>query len=131
MKVATDSCLFGAVLASLPINQKENSSILDIGSGTGLLALMFAQKHPNALIDAVEIDTNAFHQLKENVEVSVWNDRIIPIHSDVKEYPFSNKYDCIFSNPPFYENELSSLDNKKNLAHHGSGLLFEELCQVL
>ncbi len=131
MKVTTDGCLFGAIIADLPKKNDELSEVLDIGTGTGLLSLMFAQKHPDSFIDAIEIDKEAFEQATENVELSAWKDRITVIHSDVINYPFSKKYDLIFSNPPFYENEMPSTNSKKNIAHHSEGLLFDELCQII
>ncbi len=129
MKVTTDGCLFGAMIASKPF--KEKRAVLDIGGGTGLLSLMFAQKHAGSFIDVIEIDAHAFEQAKENIGLSDWKVRVQVIHADVKEYKFSKKYDLIFSNPPFYENEIKSTIHKKNIAHHGAGLVFEDLCRVI
>ncbi len=129
MKVTTDGCLFGALIASNSL--KEKSDVLDIGGGTGLLSLMFAQKHNDSIIDVIEIDANASEQAKENIRLSDWNDRIQLIHADANGYVFSKNYDLIFSNPPFYETEIESSDHKKNIAHHSSGLLIADLCVLI
>jgi tRNA1Val (adenine37-N6)-methyltransferase len=99
--------------------------ILDVGTGTGLLSLMLAQK-TNVPIDAIEIDPNAFGQAKENISSSPWKDRVTIYQADASLFKFSSKYDIIISNPPFYENELKSGDVKKNLAHH-EGLSLQQL----
>lgn len=129
MKVTTDACLFGAMIASKSF--KEKSEVLDIGGGTGLLSLMYAQKHEDSFVDVIEIDPDSFEQATENIALSEWKDRIQVILADANGYKFSKKYDLIFSNPPFYENEIESSDLKKNMAHHGSGLLIEDLCVLI
>jgi tRNA1Val (adenine37-N6)-methyltransferase len=132
MKVTTDACLFGAWVAENAKRQKEKvKNVLDIGGGTGLLSLMFAQKNSFAIIDAIEIDDEACSQAKENVEASPFAERINVMPGDIKTFPFTKKYDLIISNPPFYEKEIRSSDSKKNIAHHHSGLLLEELLTVI
>jgi len=127
MKVTTDACLFGAWAAKEIANQKPGAGkLLDVGTGTGLLTLMLAQK-TNASIDGIEIDKEAFEQSKENSASSPWNSQINIIHGDVKTFPFEKKYDIIISNPPFYKNELKSGNAKKNIALHNEGLLLDEL----
>ncbi|RYF86419.1 MAG: methyltransferase domain-containing protein [Chitinophagaceae bacterium] len=122
MKVTTDACLFGAwVSAEVQNTKKKSVSAIDIGCGTGLLSLMLAQKN-NIAIDAVEIDSNAAEQAKENVSVSPWHDQIHVHHTDVLSFQTTKQYDCIFSNPPFYESELRSARQQKNMAHHDEGL---------
>lgn len=132
MKVTTDGCLFGAWVAKLVHSDTMTvDSILDIGTGTCLLPLMFAQKNPGAIIDAIEIDKEAAEQAQENILNSPWTDRINIIHGDVKEFQVLQQYDVIISNPPFYENELKSGNNKKNKAHHDEGLLLDDLLLII
>ena len=130
MKVCTDSCLFGAWIASA-IEDKNISAetILDIGTGTGLLSLMLAQK-TNAGIDAVEIDTNAFEQAIQNVNASPWNKQIKVFKADIKKWDASLKYDLIVSNPPFYQNDLLPEDDAKNVAKHSTALSLKELITI-
>ena len=129
MKVCTDSCLFGAWVAD-KIEKKiiKPKNILDIGSGTGLLGLMIAQKS-RSIIDAVEIDKNSFLQSKENFMSSPWNQQLQAFHADIKAWRGALKYDLIISNPPFFENDLRSVDRNRNLAKHHDGLTFSELLQ--
>ena len=134
MKVTTDSCLFGAWTAQeiqTTSVQSETQNILDIGTGTGLLSLMIAQKNKEVVIDAIEIDTAASIQARQNVSNSVWNKKINVIGADVKTYELTSLYNVIISNPPFYENELASPDFKKKVAHHDAGLLLEELLVII
>ena len=125
MKVTTDSCLFGAWCAA-ELQKLHCSKILDIGTGTGLLALMIAQKNAGQ-INAVELDENGARQASENIASSPWKDRIYIYHSDILEH--TGSYDCIISNPPFYENELQSPETRNNLAHHSSRLNLSVLIQ--
>lgn len=132
MKVTTDACLFGAWVVEEVKSQKlKIKSLLDIGTGTGLLSLMFVQKNPTTDILAIEIDKDAAGQAKENVDLSPWEDRVQIINDDIKNLSFPDKYDLIISNPPFYENELKSESKKKNLAHHSENLILEELLAVI
>lgn len=127
MKVTTDACLFGAWTANEIQNSKAKiQNTLEIGCGTGLLSLMMAQKN-NIHIDAIEINKEATEQAKENIAVSLWGDRITVINEDILKWTTSKKYDCIVSNPPFYETELKSPKHTKNIAHHNEGLKLNEL----
>jgi tRNA1Val (adenine37-N6)-methyltransferase len=123
MKVSTDACIFGAWLTA---NTSDNSA-LDIGTGTGLLSLMIAQRYPQLQIDALEINEDAFLQAKQNIENSAFAKQIKIIKTDVKLFNPSQQYDFVFSNPPFYENDLSTTDLAKNLAKHSIGLTLQEL----
>lgn len=121
MKVCTDSCILGAY-ADLETGER----LLDIGTGTGLLALMAAQRNPTAQIDAVEVDDSAFQQATENAAESPFADRIRVIHSRIQ--PFSaERYDRIVANPPFYTNHLRSPDSAISRAHHNDELPLAEL----
>ena len=131
MKVCTDSCLFGAWINEWISKSKSNiSNALDIGTGTGLLSLMLAQNH-SFEIDAVEIDISAFNQAKHNIESTNWNKQIKIHHTSLQDFLPTKKYDFIFSNPPFYENDLKSNDSSKNLAKHDSGLSLETLVSFI
>ena len=132
MKVTTDGCLFGAWVADeVKSKNLKVENCLDIGTGTGLLSLMFAQKNLNALIDTIEIDKEASRQSEENIIACFWKDRITTINADVKTFSFQKKYDVIISNPPFFENELKSEDIKRNMALHSNELTLEELFNII
>jgi tRNA1Val (adenine37-N6)-methyltransferase len=131
MKVTTDACLFGSWVAAEIKNLKPRiKNILDIGSGTGLLSLMLAQKIP-AAIDAIELDKNTYEQAKENIAISPWASRINIIHADARSYHYVKTYDLIISNPPFYEKEIKASDEKKNLAHHSEELTLKDLLSII
>lgn len=132
MKVTTDACLFGAWAANDLRDQSLNRSmnLLDAGTGTGLLSLMIAQQTP-LQIDAIEIDQQAAAEARANFDLSPWKDRLQVIHGDLRESISPSGYDHIVSNPPFYENELSANDSRKNIAHHGEGLLLTELISCI
>jgi tRNA1Val (adenine37-N6)-methyltransferase len=125
MKVTTDACLFGAWAAGL-MNVGEGEQLLDIGTGTGLLSLMAVQQN-NCLIEAVEIEKDAFAQAGENVVQSPWKEKIKIINADIRQLPAAKKYHCIISNPPFFENQLASPDVAKNKALHAHALSLDEL----
>ena len=127
MKVCTDSCILGAWAA---LRLKEEKSILDIGSGTGLLAIMLAQKS-GATIDTIESDPDAATQTTENILSSPWANQIRGFKGDVREYSFEYRYDFIITNPPFYESDLHSPELKKNKAKHDLSLTLEELIAIL
>lgn len=127
MKVTTDGCLFGAVVADF-LKEESINTILDIGAGTGLLSLMLAQQ-TNAIIDAVEIDAGAALQAKQNFEESIWKDRLSLNHTSIQHFQSNKQYDCIISNPPFFEGDLKSSNQQKNLALHSTQLNFQELIQ--
>jgi len=136
MKVTTDACLFGGWVAEQMKNQPDSyqgkvRNVLDIGTGTGLLSLMYVQKNTDVIIDAIEIDRDAYEQASENTAASSFAGRINLLQGDVKTFPFTKKYDLIISNPPFYEKEIRSADQKKNIARHQSGLLLEELLTII
>jgi tRNA1Val (adenine37-N6)-methyltransferase len=104
----------------------DHTTILDIGSGTGLLTLLLAQKS-NAQIETVEIDAAAFEQAKENIAASPWKERIAIFNTDINDFDPQKKYDYIISNPPFFEADLRSDDPKKNAAKHDSTLTLDVL----
>lgn len=118
MKVCTDACLFGAWTASHALTP-ETRRILDIGTGTGLLSLMLAQR-THAVIEALDIDENAAIQAKENFNNSPWKEQLFIHHQSLEEYAVGQqkKFDLIICNPPFFENQLKSIQNDRNLAMH-------------
>jgi len=123
MKVTTDGVLLGAWT-----NSVNASSILDIGTGTGLVAIMLAQKS-DAYIHAIEIEPHACRQAAENVKKSPWRERISIIHSSFQDYSrySDNRYDLIVSNPPFFTNSLKTQHEGRNLARHNETLPPDEL----
>lgn len=128
MKVTTDACLFGAV-----VDTADAETILDIGTGTGLLALMLAQRS-QANIHAVEMAEAAFLKAKENIDNTGWRNRITVHHADIRTFPETGtleKFDLIISNPPFFTNHLRSKNEKKNVARHTDMLSPEELLKVV
>jgi tRNA1Val (adenine37-N6)-methyltransferase len=132
MKVCTDACLFGAWVVEF-LQQKQNPSqlsILDIGTGTGLLSLMTAQEI-DCKIDAIEIDEAAAIQAANNFSASQFASKINIIETDINNWDSNNTYDCIITNPPFFENDLNSPDAKRNLALHSAALTLKELTAIV
>ena len=122
MKVCTDACVFGAW-----VDIEKAKRILDIGAGTGLLSLMVAQRNKSANVSAVEIDEEAFLQASENVADSPFQSQILVFNAAIQDFSPVEKFDCIITNPPFFQSDLKSPDAKINLAHHGDSLSFEDL----
>ncbi len=125
MKVGTDGVLLGAW-----VELDENTiNALDIGTGTGVIALQIAQKSEIETIDALEIEGNAFEQAVGNFENSDWSDRLFCYHASIQEFvdEIDDKYDLIISNPPFYNDTFKKLEQKRATARHTKSLSFEEL----
>lgn len=122
MKVCTDACVLGAWA---DINGAER--ILDIGAGTGLLSLMAAQRNENAIVNAVELNADAFVQATENTLNSPFNGRIKVVNQAIQDFYSEQLFDRIVTNPPFYQSDLRSPDSKINQAHHAASLNFEDL----
>ncbi|MCF6129232.1 methyltransferase [Flavobacterium sp. AS60] len=128
MKVGTDGVLLGAWC---PI-ENNPFSVLDIGSGTGILSLMLAQRSHAEQIDAIEIDENAFEQCVENFENSPWSDRLFCFHAGLDEFMDEpeDEYDIIISNPPFYTEDYKTENEQRDLARFADALPFEDLVEA-
>lgn len=126
MKVGTDGVLLGAW-----VNIENASRILDIGTGTGLIALMLAQRS-QATIDAIDIEADAVFDAKLNFKNSSWNDRLNAQQIALQEFAQinSSKYDCIVCNPPFFTNGVKSEKNKRKIARHNDSLSFKALAKA-
>jgi tRNA1Val (adenine37-N6)-methyltransferase len=124
MKVNTDGVLLGAW-----VNSSDPQNILDVGTGTGLIALMLAQKFTGH-IDAVEIEPDAYQQAVENVSASSWHHRIQVLNQSFQDYSLAasrQQFDLIVSNPPFFENSLKTPVAERNLARHNDLLSTSDL----
>ncbi len=127
MKIGTDGILLGAW-----VQLKDPYSILDIGAGTGIIGLMMAQRSDAGLIDAIEIDDDAYEQCVDNFENSPWNDRLFCYHASLDEFAEEmdeEKYELIISNPPFYTEDYKGSDEVRNQARFADALPFEDLVE--
>jgi tRNA1Val (adenine37-N6)-methyltransferase len=122
MKVGTDAMVLGALATAI-----DPQSILDIGTGTGVLTLMMAQKFPNATLQAIEIDPPAAGEARYNAKQSPWADRIRVHAADLRDFQSAEKYALIISNPPYFTKSLMNPDPSKALARHESALPFDVL----
>ena len=125
MKIGTDGVMLGAWASIHGVE-----SALDIGTGTGLIALMLAQRSSEMHLTAIEINKDAADQAEENVVNSKYSDRIEVIHSAVQDFETTKKFDLIVSNPPFFNRSLKSPDVKRSLARHDETLPTEMLIQA-
>jgi tRNA1Val (adenine37-N6)-methyltransferase len=125
MKIGTDGVLLGAWTSV----KHKPVSILDIGTGTGVLSLMLAQRSFADTIEAMEIDDDAFEQAAENFENSPWGDRLFCYHAGFIEFieEVDDTYDLIISNPPFYSKDYKTEDSQRDLARFTDSLPFEHL----
>lgn len=123
MKVGTDSVLLGCWAGG----ERTFNRILDVGTGTGILALLVAQRMPTARITALEKDVDATLQAKKNVSLSPWKDRIHVLHGDFRTFKDPKAFDFILSNPPYFQDALLSPDPKRNLARHTVSLPYRDL----
>jgi tRNA1Val (adenine37-N6)-methyltransferase len=122
-KVGTDGVLLGACA-----NLKGSNRILDIGSGTGLISIMIAQKF-NAEIVTIEPDYNSYLQTCENIKLCKWNNRIKTVNISFQEFSLSciEKFDLIITNPPYFRDSLENPDPKKSVARHDNSLSSYEI----
>ncbi|MEJ2880109.1 tRNA1(Val) (adenine(37)-N6)-methyltransferase [Pedobacter sp. GR22-6] len=122
MKVNTDG-----VLLALLAEAEAPGHILDIGTGTGVLALILAQRFEAARIHAVEIDEQAALRASENFSNSIFSERMSVEHIAIEQYDTALRFDLILSNPPFFVNDLKNQEEKKGIARHASSVFFDEL----
>ena len=122
MKVGTDAVLLGAWCS---VDGRRR--ILDVGTGTGIIALMTAQRNASAHITAIDIDRDSVVQATENVHSSPFADRVEVQEADFATYSPERPFDLIVSNPPFYEEEVFCPDGQRNSARHTSSLRFDVL----
>lgn len=126
LKVGTDAVVLGASMTLSP----EDGRLLDIGTGTGVIALMAAQRLSEAgadfIIDAIDIDGPSAEEAALNFAASPWRTRLKSTHVALKD--FDGSYDVIFSNPPFYDNSLTNPDARESTARHTESLSYREIC---
>jgi len=125
MKIGTDGVLLGAWTTL----KNEPDSILDIGTGTGVIALQLAQRSDALTIDAIEIEGDAYEQAVENFENSNWADRLFCYHCSLQEFvdEVEDNYDLIVANPPFYTDDFKTDSKARNIARFTTSLSFKEL----
>lgn len=126
MKVGTDGVLIGAWC-----NAKNKKHVLDIGTGTGLISLMIAQRFSDAKITGIEINKGAFENAEENFKSSPWSERLSIINKNLNHFTPINKYDLIVSNPPYFINCQKNQETGKTTARHTDELSFEELLSFI
>ena len=117
MPVSTDGVLLGAW-----VNLAKKTSVLDIGTGTGLLALMVAQRFPEASISAIDIDQHAIHAAAINIEQSPWQDRICLHHGSILTTDFPQLFDAIVCNPPYFNSGAQAQQSQRATARHSDSL---------
>jgi len=124
MKIGTDSVLLGAWVSC-----DTETRILDIGTGSGILALMMAQRNSKTEIDAVEIDADAAALAGHNIQLSPWPDQVKIFNTSIQEFTGKNKiaYSLIISNPPFFTNSLKAAGKSRNIARHNDTLPVNDL----
>jgi tRNA1Val (adenine37-N6)-methyltransferase len=128
MKIGTDGVLLGAWA---PI-ENNPFSILDIGTGTGIISLMLSQRSNAQQIDALEIDDDAYEQAVDNFENSPWSDRLFCFHAGLDEFVEEpeDEYDLIISNPPFYTEDYKTENEQRDLARFADAMPFEDLVEA-
>ncbi|WP_026955169.1 tRNA1(Val) (adenine(37)-N6)-methyltransferase [Algoriphagus vanfongensis] len=126
MKISTDAILLGALAEG-----EKARKILDIGTGTGVIALMLAQRFENAELVAVELDEEAAAEAKSNFENSRFQSRIELWQGQIQDFQSEENFELIVSNPPFFPDHLKSSNAKRNQALHTDRLSFEELAKTI
>ena len=129
MKIGTDGVLLGAWATTA----QNLNSVLDIGAGTGLLSLMLAQRCHAEILDALEIDSDAYEQCVENFEQSPWGDRLFCYHASLEEFTneIDDKYDLIVCNPPFYSEDYKANNKQRAMARFQDAMPFNQLTKAV
>ncbi|MFA4869863.1 MAG: methyltransferase [Pedobacter sp.] len=122
MRINTDGVLLGAIAT-----KNHALNILDIGTGTGVIALMMAQRFPEAMVDAVEIDGSAAIAAGKNAGYSSFSERIKVMHTAIEDYTSDKRYDLVVSNPPYFVNDLKNPEYRKGVARHAEAVFFEDM----
>ena len=122
MKVGTDGVLLGAWC---PV--EDARQVLDVGTGCGVIALMIAQRNASALIDAIDIDSNAIEEATLNFFNSPWSGRLTAINGDFNEMAGAKRYDLVVSNPPFFTNGILPTGDARTTARHTGALTYRQL----
>ena len=126
MKVGTDGTLLGA-WAHVPVTSASSARILDIGTGTGLIALMMAQRFPKASVIGIDIDPDAISQAQENISASPFANRIKICKENILNFDSQEEFDAIVSNPPYFVNALTCPDHQRTMARHTISLTYQGL----
>ncbi len=126
MKVGTDGVLLGGLVRME--SGEEPRRILDIGTGTGLVALMLAQRYERAEVVGIDIDESAVGQARDNFEMSEFSSRLRAEIADVRDYD-GGRFDMIVSNPPFFTSSLECPDDRRTMARHASQMPMEVLVE--
>lgn len=122
MKINTD----GVLLASISSHSSPHH-ILDIGTGTGVIAMMLAQRYPSALVDAVEIDEKAAQAAGQNFQNTPFHERLHAYCADITVFQRNQRYELIVSNPPYFVNDLRNPEIRKGMARHAHEDFFDAL----
>ena len=122
MKVGTDGVLLGAWA-----DVAEDANILDVGTGSGIIAIMAAQRNASAHVTALDIDRDAVMQATANILATPWNGRIVCEHIDIKAFGSDTKFDHIISNPPYFLENTHSPNRQRDMARSAESLPFREL----
>ncbi len=125
MKVGTDGVLLGAWVTA------KEGTILDLGSGTGLIALMLAQRSKTATIDAIDMEESAYLQTIQNINESLWKNRMNVFHTSVQKFIPDKKYDLMVCNPPYFINSTKAPEQQRTTARHNDTLSHVELINAV
>lgn len=124
LKVGTDAVLLGAAMTI----RASDRNMLDIGTGTGVIALMAAQRHPSARIEAIDIDRESAEEAALNFAESPWEERLHAQHLSLSAFRPDEPFDLVFSNPPYFDESLRNPDPRESEARHTQSLSYRDIC---